>query len=1143
MPAHNLNRILDAAASSDDQDMGIPAPLHDSQAPQTQLDTPVPTPPRADQQLSGNGVANGNRITRWCVGLQPRRGHRNTHCQKCKVQFSGGELRLGSATVRGGPNRFWHLQCLDAQLPDLQTLNGYCDLPESAKLEAQMGGGTILPIAEPERPAGPDTPDTSSTATPNEDDDDLLDDDAPDTTDTDYATQPLPGMEWWDSTSFQDILSAPSPTTLYIPKGVEQAVADFKHRLCVMVENAANNHNTEQETRAWKALLAADSLLFSDVRSQDGLSRRKLVADRLVTAEEGNWGALWAHCEQDSQQDLPQTASEAEKTAKTVSKLTEAGEYSRAAAAVWGGGPRATARAVEKKLLETQHAAVPETPHLDATPWPEDLRARLVDRLAKSYRRYPRRGAAGPGGARYEHWDCVGRDEHVARAVSRTLLRALTGEVPRAVQGALLTARLAGISKASGGTRVLGCGGIIRRLVGRALVQEMLPVVRAAVGETQFGLQQDGTGRLHRVLTTIAATSPDVVVVSMDIADAFSSLFRSSVITAVAAAAPDLLPAVQAWLDQASMRMVPDADTGETRWVLQQAGLDQGCPLSPALYALTVAPALAKVQEAMRTHYSDALVLAFLDDTYLAGSAASVVTGMANFRTVMAELGLRVNDSKTKVWSPNPRRDLPLGLHAKRVDSLPCVGAVVPYARPERQDAEADWRDVPLQTDLHEGCTASLQAFADRQAAYFAKLLELHRAGLSATYTLALARTWSQGAPVHLLRALPARQEQLQALDAGVADLVQTVLGDRLDETQARQLFLRIPEGGLGMGSAVTTGPAAWLGAWEGGLQHAAAAAGISSLDEFRRLWPAWAQAVDSQDETQQQLQGKTLHGTRWVRTLVAANPKQQQAHARAAQAHQRKRLLDSLPSLEQDKILQASGPGAGSFMQPAVDLPPMEDRHFLVALRRRLRVRHCVHGAAATCCHHTRADHRRCGRAMPGDNGTHAVSCRVGGGWEARHNAVRDAVGHWLEEGGHTVFYEQEVPRWNRPEERAVLDVVYRTLEGHTTYLDVSCLEGAVVYGRIRNATHGLTRRERTKHKRYPGPGLLPFVLDNRGRWGKEALQWVRGVLRNVPAADRAERLARLRASVAMTLQTAVADQIISASCENERRGWRNAS
>jgi hypothetical protein len=333
---------------------------------------------------------------------------------------------------------------------------------------------------------------------------------------------------------------------------------------------------------------------------------------------------------------------------------------------------------------------------------------------------------------------------------------------------------------------------------------------------------------------------------------------------------------------------------------------------------------------------------------------------------------------------------------------------------------------------------------------------------------------------------------------------VQQVLGTTLDDTQTRQIFLRIPEGGLGMGSAACTGPAAWLGAWEGGLQHTAASVGISSLEEFRRLWPAWAHAVDSQDGTQQQLQGKTVQSTRWMRALVAAKPKQQQAHARATQAHQRKLLLDSLPSLEQDKILQASGPGAGSFLQPAPDMAAMEDRHFLVAVRRRLRVATCVPGAATTCCHHTKADRRRCGQACQGDNGVHAVTCRVGGGLETRHNAVRDALGRWLEEGGFTVFYEQEVPRWNTPEERAILDVVYRTPEGHSMYVDVSCLEGAVVYGRIRNATHGIARREKRKHKRYPGPGLVPFVLDNRGRWGREAIQWLRSTLRGIPEEDK---------------------------------------
>ena len=95
------------------------------------------------------------------------------------------------------------MECLDAKVPDLQTLEGYCDLPDNAKLEAQKGGGAVLPIAEED---GPPSPNASRTTTPAaegtpttcpSEGDELADDDLSDMAEEATNTQPLPGMEWW----------------------------------------------------------------------------------------------------------------------------------------------------------------------------------------------------------------------------------------------------------------------------------------------------------------------------------------------------------------------------------------------------------------------------------------------------------------------------------------------------------------------------------------------------------------------------------------------------------------------------------------------------------------------------------------------------------------------------------------------------------------------------------------------------------------------------------------------------------------------------------------------------------------------------------------------------------------------------------
>ena len=77
------------------------------------------------------------------------------------------------------------------------------------------------------------------------------------------------------------------------------------------------------------------------------------------------------------------------------------------------------------------------------------------------------------------------------------------------------------------------------------------------------------------------------------------------------------------------------------------------------------------------------------------------------------------------------------------------------------------------------------------------------------------------------------------------------------------------------------------------------------------------------------------------------------------------------------------------------------------------------------------------------------------------------------------------------------------------------------------------LQRRERLKHRRYPFPGLVPFVLDVNGRWGAEAETWLRRVVGELPDAERNAARCALRSGVSLALQSQVAEQVALATNE----------
>ena len=144
------------------------------------------------------------------------------------------------------------------------------------------------------------------------------------------------------------------------------------------------------------------------------------------------------------------------------------------------------------------------------------------------------------------------------------------------------------------------------------------------------------------------------------------------------------------------------------------------------------------------------------------------------------------------------------------------------------------------------------------------------------------------------------------------------------------------------------------------------------------------------------------------------------------------------------------------------------------------------------------------------------------------RHNRIRDVLAEWLKSQGIGVNTEQAVPAWHTVREQAILDVAYIDSQHGERFLDVAVLAAHTHKGLA--AQIRIERHERKKHTRYPGARLIPFVLDVRGRWGKEACAWARTIVRRLPKRERAPVLQDLRWRVSNALQLAVAEQCLRA-------------
>jgi len=710
------------------------------------------------------------------------------------------------------------------------------------------------------------------------------------------------------------------------------------------------------------------------------------------------------------------------------------------------------------------------------------------------------------------------------------------GEVSNDFLCANLGARVLALRKPNGKLRPIACGSVLRRLAARAVCATLREDIKQACGELQFAVgRRAGCEQVHKALSALTASSPSAVVLQFDCSNAFNTMPRQRIMDAVVARLPALAPVVGTWLAQTTTHLFW-GEGREGKPIQATSGVDQGCPLSPALFAIGLADPLERIRARLSNLDGTCKVFSYLDDVMVVAPSSCAEQAMQVVCEELQGAGLVVNAGKTAAWTRDPQTQLPPALERLRVDRCRVLGALAPWLDPEGDFSRLDVHGV---TD-GEKVVQSAKDFA-------AKLQELRAAGLTGRTAFLLLQSFSQGHVTHLLRANYECSGWCRRFDDVLLESLAQVTGTPLDESQRQQAFLRLADGGLGFGSAELASESAYLGSWALVLKEAASNVGATSWADFQTRCASLADPIAQAETKMLTDAGGSLQPVYWVGLLQEPRGKMQSFWFHKLQDRRKALLLESLGEDDKVDLRSCGGPGAGGFLQPPVPFEdeeapaPMPDRHFQVALQDRLRMPLCSPGAR---CQHRRRDGTLCNEPLD-PRGKHAKKCEVGPCRTGRHDELKHFTAAFHQKvSGFVAVKEQRVSAWDRLNpstgvlEEAVLDVSTRdAATSRKIFVDVTVTcahSGYQPRQRARAHKDGVAAAQAvlTKRQRYPPSGgeLVPLAFEDGGRPADETAAFVRSWGLSLPPAERSEVIRHAWQQYSAILQAGNAEMILSA-------------
>ena len=265
-----------------------------------------------------------------------------------------------------------------------------------------------------------------------------------------------------------------------------------------------------------------------------------------------------------------------------------------------------------------------------------------VSEVTKAIFSFPPGSGGGPDGLRPQHLkDLTSKATGTAgtgllTSLANLVNKIFSGSVPTEVLPILFGASLIALEKKGGGIRPIAIGCTLRRIIAKLGCRSVLQDLGLHLRPHQMGFgTPSGTEAIVHATQNFISCKTSGVILKLDYANAFNSVFRSQILHVARDHVPHLYPFILQSYGSPSRLFY-----GE-KFIPSEEGLQQGDPLAPPLFCLAINELVSSLTSPLNVW--------FLDDGTLGGPAKFVLDDLKKVLSASSAIGLQLNSNKCEL--------------------------------------------------------------------------------------------------------------------------------------------------------------------------------------------------------------------------------------------------------------------------------------------------------------------------------------------------------------------------------------------------------------------------------------------------------------------------------------------------------------